>query len=224
MPKKDKTMIIFLDIFSPTQFLIRLLEMVLFYNTFEFNYDLYKQCIGLSMGTKAAPNVANLDMESRERRVLSSNNQHTLRIYKSVWKRFIDYILMLFQGTKQQLIEFIDWLNSLFPSIKFTASYNFEERKVEFLDVLVRIDEYGAIKTDLYRKKMVINSYLLPKSCHSPHITKNIPYSLALRIKRMCSENATFETRANELKHRLRERGYSMASISQAIERVKFFR
>ena len=45
-----------------TEFLVRLLEMVLKSNIFEFNSELFLQLIGTAMGTKCAPNYSNIFM------------------------------------------------------------------------------------------------------------------------------------------------------------------
>jgi hypothetical protein len=45
-----------------TDFIIRLLELVLKHNIFEFNKQLFQQLIGTAMGTKCAPNYSNLFM------------------------------------------------------------------------------------------------------------------------------------------------------------------
>ena len=163
----------------PTHFLIEILIMVLSMNTFEFNDKIYKQLFGISMGTRSAPSIANLDFGDREKHILSHDNQHIKRIYKKKWVRYIDDIFLFFQGNKSELNSFMVWLNTLFPTIKFTCSYDFEQRSVEYLDVKVVIDSNGTIRTDLYKKKMSINQYLLPSSFHPKHITKNIPYNVA---------------------------------------------
>ena len=41
----------------PTGFLTGLLDIVLKYNIFEFNQELYQQLIGTAMGTRAAPHM-----------------------------------------------------------------------------------------------------------------------------------------------------------------------
>ena len=46
----------------PVDFLMKLLELVLKSNIFEFNSELFLQIIGTAMGTRAAPNYANLFM------------------------------------------------------------------------------------------------------------------------------------------------------------------
>ena len=113
------------------------------------------------------------------------------------------------------------WLNSLFPTIKFTCSYNFKDRSVEFLDVRVKIHDNGTISTDLYKKNMAINKYLKPTSFHPKHITNNIPYNVGLRIKRICSEEKVFKNRIGELKNLLKERNYNSKVVEQALEKLK---
>ena len=79
-------------------------------------------------------------MGKKERIILATKTHHIDKLYKKVWRRFIDDIFVLFQGTESELNEFMELLNSLFPSIKVTASFDFVKRKVEFLDILVKID------------------------------------------------------------------------------------
>ena len=63
--------------------------------------------------------------------------------------------------------------------------------------------------------------YLLTSSCHPSHIFSNIPYSLALRIVRICSESETRDMRLSELKQMLLERDYKTKIIDAAIEKAK---
>ena len=74
---------------------------------------------------------------------------------------------------------------------------------------------------DLYRKPTDRNQYLLRSSCHPNSITKNIPYSLALRIVRICSETDTRDMRLNELRQMLLDRDYKASIIDAAITRAK---
>jgi len=46
----------------PPEFILRLLELVLKYNIFEFNQELFLQMIGTAMGTRPAPSYANIFM------------------------------------------------------------------------------------------------------------------------------------------------------------------
>ena len=74
---------------------------------------------------------------------------------------------------------------------------------------------------DLYRKPTDRNQYLLTSSCHPTHVTSNIPFSLALRIVRICSLPEDRDKRLAELKVMLLERDYKPKLIEAAIERAK---
>ena len=63
--------------------------------------------------------------------------------------------------------------------------------------------------------------YLLPNSCHVATVCDNIPYSLCLRIIKICSEPEARDLRLSELKTMLLARDYSPGVINSTIERAK---
>ena len=83
-----------------------------------------------------------------------------------------------------------------------------KQSSIPFLDVSCSIQN-GKIETDLHRKKTDRNMYLLPSSCHPPTCTKNIPFSLSLRIVRICSKPEYREKQFIKLKELTVSRGYS---------------
>ena len=61
---------------------------------------------------------------------------------------------------------------------------------------------------------------LYPHSCH-PKLTKNnLPYCLALRLRRICSKKIYFNQRAKEMQHHLLQRGYTKGYIRDAITKA----
>ena len=134
-------------------------------------------------------------------------------------KRFIDDYLIFWTGSEEQLLKFMTKLNSKHPTIKFTCSYNLEERSTNFLDLKITVTDDGII-TDLYRKETDRIQYLLPSSCHPAHTFNNIPYSLALRLVRICSEKKDLVKRFKELKEMLLSRGYNRNIVEAAIKRA----
>lgn len=112
-------------------------------------------------------------------------------------------------------------MNSFHSMLKFKANYHFVTRKVEFLDTVISISEDGFLQTTLFTKPGKKCNYLLPSSCHPSHVTKNIPYSLALRLKRICSLNTDFLHQLDILKTKLVSRGYNLNYICKAFESVK---
>ena len=66
-----------------------------------------------------------------------------------MYRRYIDDGFFLWDGTEEELKEFIQHCNSFHPTIKFTFEYSFETKSVNFLDTIIWIDEDGFIQTDL---------------------------------------------------------------------------
>ena len=97
-------------------------------------------------------------------------------------------------------------MNCYHPTIKFTA--NDSQEDINFLDVSVRKKNKQHV-TDLYIKPTDTNQYLHANSCHVYHSKKSIPYSQALRLNRICSENSFYHKHCNGLDVWLRELGYS---------------
>ena len=58
-------------------------------------------------------------------------------------------------------------------------------------------------------------------SCHPNHTKKGIPYSQALRIRRICSEEQFFVNRVADLKTWLLARGYGENEVDSQIDRVR---
>ena len=57
----------------------------------------------------------------------------------------------------------------------------------------------GFIESDLYIKPNEKHDCLLISSCHPQHTKRSIPYSLAFRLRRICSNHDNYIMRTNEL-------------------------
>ena len=89
------------------------------------------------------------------------------------------------------------------PAIKFTEDWSCSS--VNFQDVKVIMKD-GKIITDLHVKPTDTHQYLNSSPCNPYHCKKSIPYSQALRINRIYSNNYFFDQGCNELEHWLHER------------------
>ena len=81
--------------------------------------------------------------------------------------------------------------------------------------------EDGRIKTDLHKKETDRNMYLLPSSCHPKQTTKAIPFSLALRIVRVCSSPEDRDKRLVELEHCILAREYPRNLVKAALDKAR---
>ena len=137
-----------------------------------------------------------------------------------LWWRYIDDIFMVWTHGEDKLEDFINHINSLHSTVKFT--HEFSKSHISFLDVTVSLDNNNKISTDLFVKSTDTHHYLLHTSCHPSHIKKSIPFSLSLCIRRICSTTEKFQQRTNELLEFLCKRGhrrqYMQSQISKAFQ------
>ena len=154
------------------------------------------------MGTKMAPSYANIFMGDLEKRLLLSSLKQPL----SCRFRFIDDVDMKWIYNDKELDEFFEHANSIHPSIKFT--HEVSKTKMSFVDTTTTIKD-GNMTTYSYSKPTDKHQYLLPSSCHPKHCFKSIPFSQAIRVKRICSTVEITKQRLGDLRHHLKRRGYN---------------
>ena len=94
----------------PTEYLIKLLKLVMECNIFKFNNEFWIQLIGTCMGTRVAPTYANVFMGKLEKEMLSKCPEH-LKKFIHTWRRFIDDILVIWTGSDETFNEFFNFLN-----------------------------------------------------------------------------------------------------------------
>ena len=121
-------------------------------NFFEFEGRYFEQIFGVAMGNPISPILANLFMEYFETELLPS-----LSTRPKYWFRYIDDVFALVDE-EFEIGSFLEELNALRPTIKFTAEYEING-KLPFLDTLVH--RTGNIfKFSIYRKPTHSNMYL----------------------------------------------------------------
>ena len=211
--REDKTI--------PTEFVMKLVKLVMMKNIFTFNNQHWLQLLGTSMGSRVSPSWANLFYGVLEKKILQNCPQH-LKQHIFLWKRFIDDMLVIFTGSWEQFEEFFEYLNSTHPTIKYDEPcYYSDTNSCNFLDLKISITE-NRIRTDLFRKHTDKPRALLPSSAHPNHIPNNIVYSMAFRLLRICDSEEKFNERLAELKHEfLIPRNYGSKLIDEQFTKVK---
>ena len=127
------------------------------------------------MGTHPAPSFANIylarriDEQIRKLALKYGNNgQSALQAFK----RFLDDLFQIFKGTTKQIHQFIEEVNPIPPTLKFTISHTMITHvpdcdkcecepltSIPFLDTCLSIKN-GKIEVDRYRKKTDRNQYM----------------------------------------------------------------
>jgi hypothetical protein len=134
------------------------------------------------------------------------------------WWRFIDDIFMIWAHPRQELYSFLEAINSFHKSIKFT--YEVDTETAHFLDVTITKDSNGYLNTTVYTKPTDAHLYLHYSSYHPDHQKNSIPYSQAVRIRRICSDQIAYEECTRKLETNLTARGYPLQLIKKAIKKA----
>jgi hypothetical protein len=213
----------------PSAYIVRLMEILLKHNIFLFNEEYFIQQIGAPMGSAPVPSYANIFMAEFDEAIRNRAGAQGMQLLT----RFLDDYFLLYCGTTKKLHQFLEEINQINTHIQLTMNHTSIEgeathdrcqcqfkRSVPFLDTLCTIKN-GKIETDLYRKETDRNQYLLPESCHPKQCTRSLPFSLALRLVRICSEKENLDKRLVELKGLLLERGYKQKVIESAFDRAR---
>ena len=195
-----------------TECLEEMLTLVLKNNNFTFDGNHYLQINGTAMGTKMAPSYANIFVGDLEEQSPLSTLKQPLS-----WFRFIDDVDVKWTHADKELDEFLEHANSIHLSIKFT--HEGSKTKMSFLDTITTVTE-GNMTTDLYSKPTDKHRYLSPSSCHPKHCFKSIPFSQAIRVKRICSTVETTKQRLGDLTHHLKRQGYNDKVIESGFSKA----
>ena len=105
-------------------------RLILKENSFQFNGKHYLQTHGTAIGTKTAVSFANIFMTHIETTILSRT-----AFKATVWKRYIDDIVSLWDISKPDIKAFIEQAKVHHPTIKFTAQIS--DTETIFLDTIV---------------------------------------------------------------------------------------
>ena len=196
-----------------TQNLCKLENIILKHNYFEFGEKIFHQLLGTAIGTKFAPPYANIFMAGLEEKIFREYNTTPY-----IWLRYLDDIFYVWTEGEEKLKEFLNFLNNIHPTIKFTMDYS--SKKVDFLDVTITKSENGKLETNLYSKPTDTHQFLHATSCHRASCKNGIPYSQAIRLKRICSLETELQENLQNLEHWLVYRGYQRDRVKREISRV----
>ena len=118
-----------------------------------------------------------------------------------------------------KLLEFTDYINSLYPTIKFELVYS--DSFFHVLDLPLHLKD-GLIVTDIYFKPTDSHLYLPFASSHQLHCKRAIPYGVALRIKRnnYCSIDIFLETRCEAYKGYLKLQNYPTDLVDKQFDKA----
>ena len=130
-----------------------------------------------------------------------------------LWSRYRDDVF----DVLPKLLEFIEYINSLYPTIKFELVYS--ENTLNVLDLTLHLQD-GFIITDIYAKPTDSHLYLPFSSSHPAHCKRAIPYGVALRVRHNCSADEFLIKRCDEYKGYLKFQGYNAGLVDKQFDRA----
>ena len=186
----------------------------------------FQQVGGTSIGKKQAPSLCCLGAGKLEEELVFPSEQFQNLVVKDqrtmdeadrFFGRFIDDMLSLTNGTEAEAVEFVNWLNTLWPGIKFT--YEWSNKEITFLDVRLVVGEWGVLETDRHIIPANPQLYLHYTSNHPKSVFKAIVYGQALNVKLICSKEEFVVKHLKNLKKKFLERGYPCDLIEENLKR-----
>ena len=121
----------------------------------------YLQTHGTAMGPRNACSYADLAMGHIDHLAKTGGC-----IHPTFWWRYRDDVISIWLHGQEKLTEFTDYINSLYPTIKFELVVS--QHQLNVLDLTMHLDN-GFIETDVYSKPTDSHLYLAPSSAHPSH-------------------------------------------------------
>jgi len=102
-------------------------------------------------------------MATLEEKIFSSTSSLTSHVV--YWHRYVDDTLCLWNGPVQLVHQFLDYINSICPTIKFTVEIGGET--INFLDLGITISN-NKHSFDIFRKPTSTDCFISDTSFHTP--------------------------------------------------------
>jgi hypothetical protein len=150
-----------------THAIMKLLEISLQCNDFEFDKEHFLQTCGTSMGKKWAPHYCDIYMAKFEKDAMAKCPLKPL-----LYERFLDDVFMVWTHGLKEFDKFLDIFNSHQPPIKFKAEIS--SLSANFLDTTVFKSPENEQKlcTKVYFKPTDTHQLLFKGSFHPKHTYK----------------------------------------------------
>ena len=167
---------------------------------------------GTAMGPKNACSYADLAMG-----IIDEKAKFGGILKPLLWWRYRDDVFDVWTQGLAKRLQFTDYINSLYPTIKFELVHS--ESSLHVLDLTLHLQD-GFIATDIYAKPTDSHLYLPYSSSHPLHCKRAIPYGVALRIIRNCSNDVFLKNRCDEYKGYLKSQSYPARLVDQQFEKA----
>ena len=181
-------------------------------NYLRFGDKFYRQTSGIAMGSRVAPPLAVIFMDSLERRF---NN--TAATKPDIYMRYIDDVISVWTSGSETLQEYLEHINQVHPSIRFTMETTEHDGSLPFLDTKITVEPSGKYTTELYMKPMSSGIILHAESAQPWKVKKALVQSQIQRAIRLSSDTEAQQRSIASVKQLLTDNGYPQKAIDNAV-------
>jgi hypothetical protein len=191
---------------------------------FNFNEKCYRQKTGLPIGSAIGGPIACLALALEEDRLLEELRitDHELAEIFEWYRRYLDDSVLMFGAKDQQdanrlANRLFVLLKGMNPASDFTTTN--AVRQLVVLDISIDCSSDG-LKLKNYQKPTDKRTLLSASSSHPSHVKRAIPYSVALRMRRLCNDEEDFRLALVDQAWALLGRGHPEAHVADGFTRA----
>ena len=167
------------------------------------------------MGNKVAPPVAIIFMHQFEQAAIIN-----APLKPSFYGRYIDDSIGVWTHGREELTKFIEHLNSIHSTIKFTLEDTNASGKVPFLDTLIKVDQNFKYSTELFIKPNHSGIIIHKMSSHPMTTKKAVIRSEFHRAMRVSSDDAASSRSCEKIQKLFEENGYRKQLVRRLYREV----
>lgn len=191
----------------------KLLEICLKPNYCKFNnkYYIFPNEIGVPIGSPLGSLLGEVFMRKLEEDLFDSR-----RLYRNFivyWWRYVDDVLLLWNGPSTLLDHLHDFLNEQYPSIKFTIEKS--NKRINFLDISISIEK-GSHEFEIHRKNTSTDLLIQGDSFTPPSHKLAAFHSMAHRLLNIPLSDSSFRREVQVMEY-LKEVNGVRLDINQLI-------
>ena len=179
--------------------------------SFIFDFLLYKQLDGVTMGSPLGPTLANTFLCYYEKELLDDCPSHFKPI---VCKSYVDDIFVLF-SSKEHLQPFVDYANKQHRCIKFTSETE-QNNPFSFVDINIT-RQNNQLKTSVYRKATFNGVFTHYESYIDQYYKKTLIFTLLSHCYSICLDYTLFHLAAEKLREILKKNSCPSGIIELSI-------
>lgn len=187
-----------------------LVDLVLQQNFFKFNDLFYEQKAGLAMGSNLSPLMAEMFLSNLECQI----SKHPLYPKILFYFRYVDDILLLFDGPLTEIHSFLSFMNSLHPAILFTMEIE-QNRSINFLDLTIQRTYSNSFTFSIFHKPTTTDSIIPYSSNHPPQHKFAFFHSAFHRLLSLPLSQDAFHCELNFIKQVAFNNGFPMHTINK---------